>query len=74
MKILRMLCCCVVSLLLLITACPLASNADYVEVNGANLYYEVHGEGNTGIPVIMLHGGFSNINAFDSQIADLSQL
>ena len=33
----------------------------YAEVNGLNLYYEVHGE---GAPLILLHGGFGAIEMF----------
>src|SRR5215211_6662916 len=33
----------------------------YAEVNGLNLYYEVHGE---GAPLILLHGGFGGIEMF----------
>src|SRR5439155_11362447 len=30
----------------------------YAQVNGLNMYYEIHG---SGWPLVMLHGGISNI-------------
>jgi pimeloyl-ACP methyl ester carboxylesterase len=33
--------------------------ADYAQVNGLKMYYELHGHG--GRPLVLLHGGFSNI-------------
>ena len=33
-------------------------DGNYVEVNGLNMYYEIHG---TGEPLVLLHGAFSAI-------------
>ena len=33
----------------------------YVQVNGLNMYYEVHGTGQT--PLVLLHGAFSAIGS-----------
>jgi pimeloyl-ACP methyl ester carboxylesterase len=39
------------------------TNADfkngYAPINGLNMYYEIHGEGNPGTPLVLLHGGMS---------------
>jgi hypothetical protein len=43
-------------LLFLLLALP--AFAEYVEVNGVKMYYEVHGEGQ---PVLLLHGGLNSI-------------
>ncbi len=32
----------------------------YANVNGLNMYYEIHGTG--GNPLVLLHGGFMNID------------
>ena len=38
----------------------------YAPVNGLQMYYEIHGSG--GIPVLLLHGAFSNIDTDFAQI------
>lgn len=38
---------------------PSPSKSGYVDVNGLHMYYERHGQG--GIPLVLLHGGFSAI-------------
>ncbi|KOT89913.1 hypothetical protein ADK86_27535 [Streptomyces sp. NRRL F-5755] len=35
------------------------SSAGYAQVNGLNLYYEIHG---TGQPLVLLHGGLLTID------------
>ncbi len=35
------------------------SKSDYAEVNGINMYYEVHGNGK---PLVLLHGAFMTIS------------
>ncbi len=43
---------------------------EYAKVNGLNLYYEVHGDGN---PLVLIHGGGSTIQTtFGRVINDLS--
>jgi pimeloyl-ACP methyl ester carboxylesterase len=37
-----------------------APRTGYAPVNGLEMYYEVHGEG--GVPLVLLHGGFSTID------------
>jgi pimeloyl-ACP methyl ester carboxylesterase len=35
------------------------SQSGYAPINGLQMYYEIHGSG--GVPLLLLHGGFSNI-------------
>lgn len=47
------------------------SKTGYAQVNGLNMYYEIHG---TGKPVLLLHGAFNTINtAFGQLIPGLSK-
>ena len=47
------------------------STQDYVSVNGLQMYYEIHGEGQ---PLVLLHGAFSAIGtSFGKLIPGLSQ-
>ena len=49
----------------------LPASAEYAEVHGIKMYYEVHGEGR---PVVLLHGGTSTIQAsFAEQIPVLAR-
>jgi len=44
---------------------------NYAEVNGINLYYEIHG---TGQPLIMLHGGFGSfLDTYPTLSSELAQ-
>ncbi|OKL40282.1 hypothetical protein A3841_18325 [Pontibacter flavimaris] len=43
---------------------------NYVNVNNANLYYEIYGQGE---PLLLLHGNGQSISAFSQQIAALSK-
>ena len=37
------------------------ATSGYIEANGVNYYYEVHGEGE---PLLLLHGGMGSIDMF----------
>jgi len=45
------------------------SSGQHVNVNGINLYYEVHGEGR---PIVALHGGLGSTEMFESVMPQLS--
>ncbi len=46
-------------------------NGTYVEVNGLNMYYEIHG---TGEPLVLLHGAFSAIGtSFGNVLPSLAE-
>ncbi len=45
------------------------SAGKYAQVNGINLYYEIHG---TGKPLIMLHGGFGTFETFAALLPTLT--
>ena len=50
------------------TASP--ARTGYAEVNGLNMYYEIHGEGQ---PLVLLHGAFSAIGTtFGKLLPDLA--
>jgi len=50
---------------------PGPSASGYAPVNGLEMYYETHG---TGQPLVLLHGGFSNINAdFGRMLPELAK-
>lgn len=42
----------------------------YIQCNGADLYYEDHGEGN---PIVFLHGVMCSLRYFEPQLANLSK-
>lgn len=46
------------------------ARADYAEVNGINMYYEVHGE---GTPLVLLHGGYVDSDMWTIETHILSQ-
>jgi pimeloyl-ACP methyl ester carboxylesterase len=45
-------------------------NSGFAPVNGLNLYYEIHGEGQ---PLVLLHGGVSASEAFGPNLAELAK-
>lgn len=50
---------------------PSPSKSGYVDVNGLHMYYERHGQG--GVPLVLLHGGFSAIGtSFGALLPGLS--
>jgi pimeloyl-ACP methyl ester carboxylesterase len=42
----------------------------YVTANGANYYYEIHGNGE---PLLLLHGGLGSIDMFEPDLAALAK-
>jgi pimeloyl-ACP methyl ester carboxylesterase len=46
------------------------ARSGFAPVNGLNLYYEIHGEGE---PLIMLHGGVSASEAFGENLTELAK-
>ena len=53
------------------SAAPSASQkSGYVEANGVNYYYEIHGQGE---PLLLLHGGLGNIQMFGPALTALAQ-
>jgi len=57
---------------------PSATGADstsgYAPINGLNMYYEVHGANNPGVPLVLLHGGMSAIGtSFGALLPDLAK-
>jgi pimeloyl-ACP methyl ester carboxylesterase len=52
-------------------AASLPARADYAEIHGLKMYYEIHGQGR---PVVLLHGGTANIEySFARQIPELAK-
>jgi pimeloyl-ACP methyl ester carboxylesterase len=48
------------------------SEHSYAPVNGLNLYYEVHGAGHTGQPLVLLPGGFMTVAAMGEIVPRLA--
>jgi pimeloyl-ACP methyl ester carboxylesterase len=46
------------------------TRGDYAEVNGLNMYYEVHG---TGRPLLLLHGAYMTIDAMGEVLSRLAE-
>lgn len=66
---------CLLVLMLLTAACqlitaPPPSVATTVELNGIDLYYEVHGRGE---PLVLIHGGLGNAGYWSNQIERFAQ-
>ena len=45
------------------------SGGNYADVNGLEMYYEVHG---TGFPLVVLHGAFMTIGAMGAFVSALA--
>ena len=45
------------------------TTGNYAQVNGINLYYEIHGKGE---PLILLHGGLGAIEMFGDNLPVLA--
>src|SRR5215210_5761799 len=43
---------------------------NYAEVNGLNMYYEIHG---TGEPLVLLHGAYMTIDAMGEVVPELAK-
>lgn len=50
---------------------PVAPESGHAEVNGLNLYYEIHGQG-IGVPLVLLHGGVVGILMFGPTLPALA--
>src|SRR5699024_2746759 len=45
----------------------------YVSVNGLEMYYEIHGAGQKGVPLVLLHGSFGSLTGpMDTLAVNLS--
>lgn len=51
---------------------PADAGRGYAPVNGLNLYYEVHGAGHTGQPLVLLPGGFMTVEAMGEIVPRLA--
>ena len=52
------------------SAMPRPTQTGHTEVNGVNYYYALYG---TGQPLLLLHGGFGQIEMFGPNLATLAQ-
>ncbi len=46
------------------------NRGNYAEVNGLNMYYEIHG---TGQPLVVLHGAYMTIDAMGEVVSSLAE-
>jgi pimeloyl-ACP methyl ester carboxylesterase len=46
------------------------SRGSYAELNGLNMYYEIHG---TGRPLVLLHGAYMTIDAMGEVVPELAE-
>src|SRR5690242_277543 len=49
------------------------NKGNYAAVNGLNMYYEVHGAENAGIPLVLLHGALGTTDMFAQLTPRLSE-
>src|SRR3982750_1463550 len=56
--------------LLMTLLIPLTTMANYIEANGINYYYEIHGQGE---PLLLLHGGLGSIDMFGPVLPTLTK-
>jgi pimeloyl-ACP methyl ester carboxylesterase len=49
---------------------PIPTKKGYVQANGVNYYYEIHGRGG---PLLLLHGGLGSIDMFEPDLAMLAK-
>jgi pimeloyl-ACP methyl ester carboxylesterase len=52
------------------TSIPKSTKSGHAAVNGVNYYYAIYG---TGEPLLLLHGGFGQIEMFGSNLTNLAQ-
>lgn len=48
------------------------TESGYAEVNGLRMYYEFHGEGDSGEPLLVLHGAYMTIDAMGEVVPELA--
>ena len=49
------------------------TESGYAEVNGLRMYYEFHGEGDSGEPLLVLHGAYMTIDAMGEVVPELAR-
>lgn len=49
-----------------------APRTGYAPVNGLNMYYEIHGENQTGTPVLLLHGAYQSTGTMGDLLPGLA--
>lgn len=49
------------------------TESGYAEVNGLRMYYEIHGEGDSGEPLLVLHGAYMTIDAMGEVVPELAR-
>ena len=49
------------------------TESSYAEVSGLRMYYEIHGEGDSGEPLLVLHGAYMTIDAMGEVVPELAR-